>query len=373
MGRYRTWGVSLFHPRERLLPGLGNRLGRHPRLASRVLMMLRLIPTRRLRALAYRHVAVPLVSRMDTKLIVRAVGGVRLIADPPDPSGRLLATAGLWEWHVGEVIRRSLGRGDVFVDVGANAGYYTALAAELVGETGHIYALEPAPSTFQKLERTLSLNSLENVTALAVAAGAAEGTAVLCGPPSGHDASSSLRNRPSDGVTTSVRVRPLCDVVPPWHQKRLSLVKVDVEGYEDDVLYGLEPLLSNGVRSAVVVEVHATDNPAAPSYVVGFCARHGLRAYWLVEDEGFDEHLAPADRRLVLEDLGEPPDLSSIPRARYAVLLTPRPWSVTSSQPHQRDVVLERRVPRTMSSELGPNEPPSAQRAAVPVDHVPYF
>jgi hypothetical protein len=48
-----------------------------------------------------------------------------------------------------------------------------------------------------------------------------------------------------------------------------------------------------------------------------------MRAEWLVEDEGIDDHLAPVDRPLVLRDLGRPPDLASVPRSRYALLLTP--------------------------------------------------
>ena len=122
---------------------------------------------------------------MEAKLLIPAEGGVHMIADPPDPNGRALATTGLWEWNVSAAIRQNLGPGDVFVDVGANAGYYAALAARTVGDAGHVYALEPAPQTFRKLERNLDLNHFTNVTPLAVAAGAAEGEATLYGPAGG--------------------------------------------------------------------------------------------------------------------------------------------------------------------------------------------
>jgi FkbM family methyltransferase len=260
---------------------------------------------------------------MDAELLIRAAGGVRMIADPPDPNGRALASSGLWEWNVGAAIRANLGPGDVFVDVGANAGYYSALAALVVGNEGHVYAIEPAPSTFLKLERNLALNSVENVTALAVAAGAAEGSASLYGPASGHDPSSSLLRRFADAVDSQVPVRPLHRIVEFRHRDRLKLIKVDVEGYEDAVLRGLEPLLEDGVQPLLLVEVHASLNADAPAVVADFCERHRLRTEWLVEDEGIDDHLAPADRQLVVRDLGAPPDLSSVPRSRYALLLTP--------------------------------------------------
>lgn len=138
-----------------------------------------------------------------------------------------------------------------------------------------------------------------------------------------HDVTSSLLRRPDDAVATLVPVRPLHAVILPAHCDRLRLVKVDVEGYEDDVLRGLEPLLEQGVRPTLIVEVHASYNPDAPTYVEDFCERHRLRAHWLVEDQGIDDHLAPVDRQLVLQDLGGPPDLKRLPRARYALLLAP--------------------------------------------------
>jgi len=326
MAKYRTWAGSLLHPEQRFLPGLGARLGRWPKLSAAVLTALRRLPTTRLRAGAYRHVAQPLARRMTAELIVHAEGDVRVFADMSRATGQALATAGLWEWNVGAAIRQTLRPGDVFVDVGANAGYYTVLGARIVRPGGHVYALEPAPDTYGDLRRNVALNGLDDVvTALSAAAGAAEGRATLYGPAAGHDATSSLRYGPEDAVATEVSVRPLHAVVAPAHRDRLRLVKIDVEGYEDDVLSGLELLFEQAGRPAILVEVHAAYNADAPAFVADFCERHRFRARWLVEDRGLDDHLAPADRQLALRDLGSPPDLSTIPRNRYALLLEPRP------------------------------------------------
>jgi FkbM family methyltransferase len=299
---------------------------RRPRLAAATLTGLHRLPTRRARALAYRHVTKPLVERMEGALVLPTAGGVRILADPPDLNGRAIAASGLWEWNVGATIERVLAPGDVFVDVGANAGYYTAVAARLVGPEGHVCALEPGRESFVKLLRNLELNGLENrVTALEAAAGANEGRATLYGPDSGHDVTSSFRHIRPDSRGTEVAVRPLHAVVEARHRARLRLVKIDVEGCEDDVLRGLEPLLADGPFPAVIVEVHKSYNPDARRFVLAFCERHKLAAKWIAEDRpDTDEHLAPADRRLVLEDLGSPPDLAGIGRERYALLLEPR-------------------------------------------------
>jgi FkbM family methyltransferase len=324
----RTWAGSLLHPQSRLLPGLGARLGRYPRVSGAVLAGLRHTPTRRGRAIAYRRILQPLVQRMEGELVVPAVGDVRAVAYLAGETGRAMAATGLWEWNVGRTISALLRAGDVFVDVGANEGYYTALGARIVGGSGHVYAVEPAPGTFEKLERNVALNGFESrVTALRVAAGSDEGTATLFGPAGGHDITSSFHRQP-DGTTvnaTDVPVRPLHAILRPEHRERLRLVKIDVEGHEDEALRGLEPVLDAGPMPAIVVEIHAMWNENSAPYVLDLCERRGLRASWIAEDaEGTDADLAPADRTLVIEDLGDPPDLARFGAGRYALLLEPR-------------------------------------------------
>jgi FkbM family methyltransferase len=258
---------------------------------------------------------------MRGELVISAVGGVRVFATPPDAPSVALAEAGVWEWNVGALLLERLRAGDVAVDVGANAGYYTALAAKLVGATGHVYALEPAPEAVAMVRRNLELNDLAaRVTVIEAAAGAEEGTAHLTGGRDGHDPSSTLLPR-DGGIATTVAVVPLHSVVAPAHRERLRLVKIDVEGYEGRVLDGLDPLLADGHRPTLVVEVHAGYNPGAPAEVTAFCARHALRGRLLLDA---DPHLAPVDRRLALRDLGAPPVLTTDLTDRYTLVLDAR-------------------------------------------------
>jgi hypothetical protein len=121
-----------------------------------------------------------------------------------------------------------------------------------------------------------------------------------------------------------VEVRPLHALLRPEHRQRLRLVKIDVEGHEDQVLRGLELVLDAGPMPAIVVEIHAMWNENSAPYVLDLCARRRLRARWIAEGtDGTDADLAPVDRRLVLEDLGDPPDLARLGAGRYALLLEP--------------------------------------------------
>jgi FkbM family methyltransferase len=319
----RTWAGSLLHPQTRLLPGVGARLGSFPRLAPTLLRALNRAPTRRLRALAYHSVARPLVTRMDRELVVTGFTGVRMHADLRDAGARSFAASGTWEWNVDAVIRESLRPGDVFVDVGANTGYYAVLGATAVGAAGHVYAVEPAPETAAALRRNVALNGVaDRVTVVEAAAGAEPGSATLYGRAAGHDMTSSLVRRPDgeDAASTStdVEVRTVGQLVAPEHRRALRLVKLDVEGHEDQALLGLDPLFEDGARPLVLVEVHASFNRAAEPGVAAFAERHGLTGELLLDDQ---TELAPRDRRLHLRPLGTPPRLEEVRTDRYNLLL----------------------------------------------------
>lgn len=139
---------------------------------------------------------------------------------------------------------------DVVVDVGANVGIHTVVCANAVGPTGHVYAIEPAPTTCQHLRRTVALNGLEGIVdVIDIAAGAQEqvDAPFHVGARSGH---SSLF--PLEGAvgTVKVDVRPLDLLV----RGRVDLVKIDVEGAELDVLAGMGGLIERNPDLAVIAE-----------------------------------------------------------------------------------------------------------------------
>jgi len=280
---------ALLAPRERLLPALGARSGAYPRIAAFLVSAPRWLPGARLRASAYRNVSRPFLARMKARLVVRVHGGGRMVVDTADVTGRTIAVTGAWEPHVTGMFARLLSPGDVCVDVGAHVGYYTLLASRLVGQRGHVYAIEPASTTFAELRRNLELNGVSNVTALNVAAGAADGRGILYDGPPGNAGQASMQEpvNMSDDLparSSEVEVLRVVSVVPPEHHLRVRLVKIDVEGFEFDVLRGLEPLLDAGARLAVLMELHpGLWAGRDPMFFEEFCARHSLEVVPLFE------------------------------------------------------------------------------------------
>jgi FkbM family methyltransferase len=133
------------------------------------------------------------------------------------------------------LLRYALRRGDTFVDVGANVGFYTRMASLLVGESGRVFAFEPLPSAIRLLK--LNAAGLTNVIVETSAVGDRNGEADFCIRPEG-DTSSLLAGGKGSNVSvsiTSLDVRLLELEAAP---KSVDFIKIDVEGAELSVLRG---------------------------------------------------------------------------------------------------------------------------------------
>lgn len=75
-----------------------------------------------------------------------------------------LLSRGIYEKQTTKVFRSIVGRGMVCLDIGANVGYFTLIAAKLVGEKGKVFAFEPEPHNFDLLVKNIALNGYDNVT-----------------------------------------------------------------------------------------------------------------------------------------------------------------------------------------------------------------
>lgn len=180
-----------------------------------------------------------------------------------DPGVRLLVLhereRGGYEYPARRFLDAHLAEGDVFVDVGAHLGIFSLHAASLRRTGVRVLAIEPHPTNILQLLRTVGENNLVGaIEVVAGAAGAVAGTAPLFfNSTMGH----SLRGlglpqgAPDLGALT-VGVTPL-DVLlaerPELAGRRLFL-KIDVEGFEPEVVAGAEGLLASGRVAAVIWE-----------------------------------------------------------------------------------------------------------------------
>ncbi len=171
-----------------------------------------------------------------------------------DWSERLAYACGCYYDVEGTAVVAQLVRsGDLFVDVGANVGFMSLLAARQVGPTGRVVSFEPNPRLVERLRHAARANGLEHMQIEACALGDAPGEARL--DLSNHSGTASLRQASRDGVTVPVRLGdeallPHLDALPDAP----LFVKVDVEGFEHRVLKGLARTLARR-DAALLVEV----------------------------------------------------------------------------------------------------------------------
>ncbi len=189
-------------------------------------------------------------------VIVTLTDGSRLHWDSQEvrEPASLLVADGMYESGETEVLRRLCTQVDLFIDVGANTGYYPIILSR-VNESMRIVAVEPVHATRMKLVTNLRLNNLEDrvlVVGAALADHAGETTMFL--PEATGSVGSSLRDLHPDEVSgiESVEVTTLDEVLATTECTNLStLVKIDVEGAEGLVLTGAQRLLSSGALFVV--------------------------------------------------------------------------------------------------------------------------
>jgi FkbM family methyltransferase len=130
-----------------------------------------------------------------------------------------------------KLLQQTLQEGGVFVDVGANVGYFTRIASRLVGTTGSVLAFEPMPAALKLLR--LNSADLANVTILPLALSDKKGIATFYVRKKG-DTSSLMHD--DLAKTVQVDVTTLDEALA--HCRRIDVVKIDVEGNEIEVLRG---------------------------------------------------------------------------------------------------------------------------------------
>ena len=178
------------------------------------------------------------------EVVVRTPDGLCFRCRPPDLIQMYLWLFGVWEPELTGFIDSRLASGESFLDVGANIGYFSALAARRVGESGGVIAVEPSPSVFPLLEETLHVNARgAHVRAVNAAAGRDAGSmAIYSGPGHNIGLTTTVAERgfELEGVIASL---PLDDMLTPEESAALRMIKIDVEGREPDVLRGMEDLI----------------------------------------------------------------------------------------------------------------------------------
>jgi FkbM family methyltransferase len=181
------------------------------------------------------------------------VDGAVIILNPADPVVSGALTFGVYEKPETDFLRSVFRPGMTFLDVGANLGYYTALAIVHIGKDGKIIALEPDAENFSFLQRTVRANHAENVVCIQKAAADREGECTLYVSSENRGDNRLYRNDLCDD-SYNVEVSTVDSLLRECGVSGVDLMKIDVQGFERQVFLGMKETIRRSANLIMLME-----------------------------------------------------------------------------------------------------------------------
>ncbi|MEJ0070934.1 MAG: FkbM family methyltransferase [Pseudomonadota bacterium] len=191
---------------------------------------------------------------LELRIIIKGQA-VRLHLHEDEFLSNIIRRDGFWEMPQTKLLVAHVKKTDVILDIGANLGYYTVIAAKLASE-GVVHAFEPDPANFALLERNCALNGCGNAVLHQMALSSESGPAQLF-QSARNKGDHRLASSAKDGAAITI-AREVGDVVLQA-LPRVDVIKCDTQGAEADVFAGLESLMARSVpKPLMLVEFEPT-------------------------------------------------------------------------------------------------------------------
>lgn len=159
---------------------------------------------------------------------------------------------GSYESEQVKIFEKEIKKGDVFFDIGANVGFYSLLAAELVGPSGKVFAFEPFPENFKYLKKHIEINNYKNIFPFEVAVSSETGIAFFGG----------VINRSQGHLINSNGLKVKTIAIDEWVKENKlpipNVMKIDVEGAEMSVLTGAKNTITNN-HPTIFLSTHSEE------------------------------------------------------------------------------------------------------------------
>jgi FkbM family methyltransferase len=160
---------------------------------------------------------------------------------------------GLYEKYETKLFKKLIKKGMVVVDVGANIGYYTLLAARCVGEEGKVFAFEPDPYNYSLLCKNIEVNGYRNVIPLRKAVFSKSGKMKMFLDKSNLGGHSLSEANVDKDTSIMIEVTSLDDYFKNTDYK-IDVIKVDVQGSEMEVLEGMTNIINQNDNLKIITE-----------------------------------------------------------------------------------------------------------------------
>lgn len=195
-----------------------------------------------------------------SSLAVRKILDQQMIVDLDDEGiSRKLFFKGIHEPLSTAQYMKEIKPGMTIVEVGSNIGYYAILGAKIVGETGKVFAFEPNPDNYHLLKMNIALNGWENLfETFPYGVGAENGSSTFYMMNKGNTSSFIQRNDSTINIEKELTVKMVCLDDFFEDQTGIDYFRMDVEGYELEVIKGMENILKSDKKPrGAFIEVHS--------------------------------------------------------------------------------------------------------------------
>lgn len=169
---------------------------------------------------------------------------------------------GTYEVPIQNIFAQHLKTGDVFYDIGSNVGFFSIIAAKLVGDKGKVYAFEPGSENAKSIRHNAQLNNFSQIEVIekAVSSNSGQGQLLLATYAGGH-ALATADAPPDLAGEVTVDLVSIDDLIAQNKIEPPNFVKVDVEGAELDVLKGMTETIKT-YQPTIIYEVDDGDRTA---------------------------------------------------------------------------------------------------------------
>ncbi len=166
-----------------------------------------------------------------------------------------ILTIGSYEEPTVREMTAILRPGSVFLDAGANIGFFTVLAARLVGERGRVCAFEPTPSTREVLARNVEINGFSNVAVEGFAIGERRGRGFF--RVTAESEANHLVDAEPTAIDVPIEIISIDEYCDAHGIETVDLIKLDIEGQEIAAFNSMRAVCGRSPAIAVVFELNA--------------------------------------------------------------------------------------------------------------------
>lgn len=231
---------------------------------------------------------------------VEIVEGVRCMCYPDSSYGGLIVYQRFPEYEEMNYIHNKLKKGDVFIDIGANIGAISLIAASKVGDHGKVYAFEPNKVVLPRLVENVHLNNMDGIIKVLAMAVSNTNSEVTFINEEASEVSHISYSKRSEMTTELVKTVALNKFIKNNKINKVKMIKIDVEGAELNVLKGCMGVFNNIESMLVEINTNSEKYGNSTQDTLDFISEQGYKTYHFADNgELVKIRDFPANKRVI--------------------------------------------------------------------------